>query len=337
MKTAYIYIDFAALGSLREISGAYNARHPVSEHFIWYVLSQLTEALIALQGGICLSNEGSGGTTTSSPLGPWEPVILSDIKEDNIFLCRNNSTYPSYPTVVLADFDCAMGLDEVSEKRFYDTRGWQPPERNTYDEELTEHALNTWSVSEKSDIWSVALVAWGLMRAYPEEVSEVHAANRQECESWHGIEKLQKGTITQKDGAFPVELDNLPSGYSVDLCRLIGRCLRYHPSVRPSLPEMMAEIDNNLAKLDRMYSNELRKDQDTIAPGFHLLFTDEYEQWNAFAIDQPYQPIKKRRKTSNAGEHTADYATLVTDWADIATYPRPTVEDQGRALDVLDD
>jgi serine/threonine protein kinase len=104
--------------------------------------------MVALQHGEC-SEPLSGTDATILPdtmAGPdshevWEKVLHSDIKPANVFLHGQDSTYPSYPKVLLADFDLAVigdnGEEEAQEieltgpgyKRWCGTRGWRPPVR----------------------------------------------------------------------------------------------------------------------------------------------------------------------------------------------------------------
>jgi hypothetical protein len=102
----------------------------VPEHFVWHVLSQLTEALIALQEGVCDQSRDEPavrpkrGASTRSQF--WTPQIHSDIKLLNIFCAKDNVAYPSYPKVLLADFDTVQDEHDLQWSRC-GTRGWQPP------------------------------------------------------------------------------------------------------------------------------------------------------------------------------------------------------------------
>jgi len=130
---------------------------PIPEYFNWYVLRQITEALLALQDGVCASPKtGQPSTTGESGLtyddvfphsqerqlstgvnrggksfSTWRPLIHSDIKDAKIFLCSEDSNYeyPKRPRVVLADFDVSMRGEEASLAWFRSsgTIGWKPP------------------------------------------------------------------------------------------------------------------------------------------------------------------------------------------------------------------
>jgi hypothetical protein len=139
-----IYTSFAELGTLERIyRGHKDSLKPVPEHFIWYFLSQATEALLALQDGICSSpnrapiNRDDNASLGSrkdpgSNLAPttWSSLVHSDIKDLNIFLRTNNPEYPAYPTVLVSDFDIAFeegNPRQADDRRYQGTLGMQPP------------------------------------------------------------------------------------------------------------------------------------------------------------------------------------------------------------------
>jgi serine/threonine protein kinase len=114
-------------------------KRPVPEHFIWHFLSQMTEALLAFQDGRCdhprniepadVDTDPEGELLVAAE--PWKPLLHGDIKPLNIFCAKDNRAYPSYPRVLLADFDSVQ--EEGQGERFVGTRDWQPP----VSEELT--------------------------------------------------------------------------------------------------------------------------------------------------------------------------------------------------------
>lgn len=124
-----------------------NSGRPINEHFIWYTLRELTEALIALhQGpGHCSKpHEPAIGLPASDeyltgPVYPWVPMLHLDIKTENVFLETKNTDYPAYPKPVLADFGLSCqatdkvvdlqhsGSEPADCHRFTGTDGWFPP------------------------------------------------------------------------------------------------------------------------------------------------------------------------------------------------------------------
>jgi serine/threonine protein kinase len=138
-----IYTSFAELGTLACIFDEHerNGKKCVPEHFIWYVLSQVTEALLALQNGTCSSpsaaledgNEAVVDPRKRSETNPnskaWRSILHSDVKDANIFLRSKNTKYPAYPNVVLSDFDVAVeqGSQDAEDRRYNGTPGMCPP------------------------------------------------------------------------------------------------------------------------------------------------------------------------------------------------------------------
>lgn len=121
-----------------------NSCRPINEHFIWYTLREITEAMIAL-------HEGPGACSkpyetaidrpapNELPSKPWIPIMHFDLKPPNVFLETVNTEYPEYPKPVLADFGLScQGTDAVLDltktdgplykaPRFNGTQGWLPP------------------------------------------------------------------------------------------------------------------------------------------------------------------------------------------------------------------
>lgn len=121
-----------------------NNCRPINEHFIWYTLRELTEAMIALHEGpgACSKPYETAINPPASdelPPEPWIPIMHFDLKPLNVFLEFGNTDYPEYPKPVLADFGISCrGTDAVLDltktdgpryqaPRFAGTLGWQPP------------------------------------------------------------------------------------------------------------------------------------------------------------------------------------------------------------------
>jgi serine/threonine protein kinase len=89
----------------------------------------MTEGLLAFQSGVCQeprSEEPTAEADAAPVARPWDALIHGDIKLENIFCCDMNTSYPSYPRVVLADFELAESLRRLRH-RHVGTVGWQPP------------------------------------------------------------------------------------------------------------------------------------------------------------------------------------------------------------------
>ena len=142
--------SFAELGTLSRVYNGHQLttpKKPVPEHFIWYLLSQVSKALMALQQGVCSTpNLERQDQNHKSPIASgedldldatsvaWRPIIHSDIKDANIFLRSDNTQYPAYPRVVLSDFDIAFEQDderEMDKRKVQGTPGLMPPVSRT--------------------------------------------------------------------------------------------------------------------------------------------------------------------------------------------------------------
>ncbi|KAH7409793.1 hypothetical protein DE146DRAFT_710204 [Phaeosphaeria sp. MPI-PUGE-AT-0046c] len=317
---------------------------PIPEHFIWYFLSQMVEALSALQVGKCQdphANEPLTQEPTHSEEaapnpdmddanayeGTWKPLIHSDIKSANVFCAAGNSKYPLWPRVVLADFDLTQPADNI-QHRFCGTRGWQPPERNTYGRNNDKYAPAAWEISEKSDIYGVGLIAYRMLLAV------TGTAN---------LKRIKEDIMTRVRDRWPAtllttnkkldaaagrslisnDLNDVPVMYSIKLARLVQRCLYYHPDHRYDLEDLEGEVDTELARLDRLYGEMYRKDVNELDDGQKICKSDDHKAFEKFAIGQPYNPPRKRRRLSPSAEQDTAYRAVVADWADEHVYPRP--------------
>jgi serine/threonine protein kinase len=134
----YIYTDYARAGDLTLlVDSAAEPRqegHAISEHYIWYTLKCLVDALCVLRDGICPERTSKSGDAATALSQPWISVIHNDIKLENVFLGDNDETYKSYKRILLADFDLSIkhwpGVSEaehVAAFRHLGTPDWFPP------------------------------------------------------------------------------------------------------------------------------------------------------------------------------------------------------------------
>lgn len=160
-RAVHLYHDFAGCGDLKTLIGRHreeqryvglfvnpipsNTSRPINEHFIWYTLRELTEALIALKDGHCskphkLTADVPASDESLAPLViPWVPILHLDIKTQNVLLEAENPEYSAYPKPVLADFGISCqataevidlnhaGSEPAHCPRFAGTSGWHPP------------------------------------------------------------------------------------------------------------------------------------------------------------------------------------------------------------------
>jgi hypothetical protein len=179
------------------------------------------------------------------------------------------------------------------------------------------------------------MTAWALMMAHKEESFYENVQER--SKDPEHVKDLRNGTVGSTDSIFPQTLEEIPQEYSVRLCQVISRCLRYNPERRMSLEKLRRVSDDNLSRLDRMYGEEIRKGKDAIADEFKLEYTNEdSDEWAQYAIGQEFVPPRKRRKTDSAGEFEERLTSLLIDWASEAIYPRPSTEVQDEVLKHVD-
>ncbi|KAJ4991425.1 G2-specific protein kinase nim-1 [Stagonosporopsis vannaccii] len=291
-KTVHLYQDFADCGNLEHLIDRHRvAAKPIQEHFIWYTLRELTEALIALKRGPghCSKPHPPAAELPASdeyrpiPIKPWISTLHLDIKTDNVFLKTNNTDYPGYPKPVLADFgiscqanDGVTDLEksirsgaEQHQPRFAGTSGWHPPERHDGALDIDDEGFRLdpayepyeWQLSEKSDIWALGLIAHKMMYSHRtdtvESKSEGEISVADSTLSKEGTWKntLLKDEISKQGSHFDIceaEISHLPELYSVRLCALTSRCLRHDIEGRPDLDKLLLTCQEELTRLDTL-------------------------------------------------------------------------------------
>ncbi|KAF2846159.1 kinase-like protein [Plenodomus tracheiphilus IPT5] len=337
----FMYSDFAPLGTLRNVINAHQVMRPdgsrkqVSEHFIWYVLGELAKALLAMRTGRCQSPIER--REPADPVrSPWHQILHNDIKDINIMLQEGNVRYPTYPRVLLFDF----GLSRTEQpggghERVEGTIIWSPPER-TYTEEPEHYPPSRWLVTEKSDIWSVGLAAWQLMQAtrgvdaFDQFLADKH-------DTLVTNELYTPENLGLRRGLFPNSIlhDDMPTGYSIELCRAVQSCLLYDPILRPTIETLLQTAEQNLARLDKVHRGEFGTSAENILDDFRPeVITDERNA--PFAIGRQFQPMSKRRRLDEVEEHRAVYEDHVNNWNNLPKYrPRPDRDDMLTALDAI--
>ncbi|KAL6710603.1 hypothetical protein ACN47E_008651 [Coniothyrium glycines] len=329
----HLYSDYAPYGDLSNIiRGHCKARKLVPEHFIWYFLSQMAQALSAFESGICETS------ITGNLKQGWKPLVHSDIKSENIFLCANNTSYPAYPKVVLSDFDHVVdegALNTDDDQRWNrGTVGWQAPERYSRmaQAKAEDYEPKTWLATRKADIWSVGLAAWNLMQAHKKSYSTLEADMSGMCQGWvAGDPNFSPANIASNHSTVPSDLKHLPEEYSVALCHMVQRCLTNHPDYRPMVDELYTTAQAQLARLDALYGNQLQKDKNAVIEPLKLELGDQAHFSTEFAIGQEYKNHGKRRKVQHVADKSESfkYDKLVSTWNDI---PPSTLSAQSTAL-----
>ncbi|KAJ8116373.1 hypothetical protein OPT61_g2181 [Boeremia exigua] len=294
-KTVHLYEDFSGHGDLQQLVARHSEKGvPINEHFIWYTLRELTEALVALNKGPghCSKPHEPATKIPASEkykpmsVDPWVPILHLDIKLDNVFLEYNSTDYPAYPKPVLADFgvSCRGTAENIDPKhsnvilnapRFAGTEGWHPPERyakvvRDKPEDYIpvgdwDYLPYNWRLSEKSDIWALGLIAHRMMYSHRTDTVEDQGPNQEISVGAYTLSKestwpdiLTEGKIRAHDSHFNVltaEISHLPDAYSARLCILVAQCLRHDIDARPTLEQLLRTCQKELSRLDGLSSS----------------------------------------------------------------------------------
>lgn len=204
-------------------------------------------------------------------------------------------------------------------------------------EKRSGYLPGSWMITEKSDIWGVGLVALELLYAGRGPGANAVLDDRISNLSQNWNEVLQERTeVDEDDGLFDRERFDPPEFYSIGLVRIIERCLRYLPASRPGLYEMKAIIDTNIARLNSLYGDKVRKGHADIAEDHkvHLAAEPTLSQFN---ICQDYESPRKCRRLSIDTEMLDEYRNIVDEWTDASTFPRPDLPTQAQVLDTIED
>ncbi|KAF1915765.1 kinase-like domain-containing protein [Ampelomyces quisqualis] len=343
--------EFAQFGALYNLASAHNSQEtPVPEHFIWHFLSQMTEALLAFQTGTCdeprPEERVTEGDAAPAAAG-WEALLHSDIKLENVFCCQENTVYPAYPRIVLADFDLAQSVRKLTSRyRYAGTRTTQPPERNAYalgdsDDDSSDelaYAPGEWDISEKSDIWGIGIIAYLLLSAGSTQNSYARAQEKMAVDAKAWVHDFATTDVEHHPtGSFLTdEMDNFSDIHSLGLIRLVNQCLQYRPADRPTLQDMKYKIDANIERLDRMYGDEIKKKGKAIASEHTVLYGQNNKRRNEFNIGNGYEPPRKRQRIHLTAQQATEYRTLVDSWADTTRYPRPDSASQTNLVRTID-
>ncbi|KAF2027863.1 hypothetical protein EK21DRAFT_114353 [Setomelanomma holmii] len=214
--------------------------------------------------------------------------------------------------------------------RFVGTSFWTPLERFCPGGEdgplLKAYAPRNWRVSIKSDIYAVGLIGYFLMAPHVYSILEL-----QQHMSW-------EGGWHQHDGPVNFVTRDFPSGYSIDLPNTILECMRYHPDSRPNLDSLQTRIQEDLDRLDKLYGDRIRQNEDHMPQKLRPRLKRESD--DAFALRKAYSSAKKRRAVSEEhfreSEDADKYRKHVEKWNDLSEFPRPTKEEQVEFLQTLD-
>jgi hypothetical protein len=168
------------------------------------------------------------------------------------------------------------------------------------------------------------------------ENKNFHERTKKICENWVDNQELWYGTLNREASAFPQNLKELPRGYNSDLYEVVSDCLKFHHEERPNLEDLKKTIDNNLAKLDRMYGEEIRKSENSIMDDFKLEYKkEERDEWALFSVGGKFPPPRKRRRVEIPGALEARLLELANDWNSGTRISTWSAADYGE-LDIID-
>jgi hypothetical protein len=147
-----------------------------------------------------------------------------------------------------------------------------------------------WDVSQKSDVWGVGLAALYLLWAGKGEEAclQLERDIRDESAGW--INEFNDNVPSDESTGDNevliewIEMYEFDPAYSIGLVHLVRRCLSLRPIGRPLLREMKITIDRNIARLNGLYGEDIRKPRGTIYAGHRVLVHEE--KFQAFDIGQ---------------------------------------------------
>ncbi|KAH0342074.1 kinase-like protein, partial [Aureobasidium melanogenum] len=212
------------------------ARKANPEPFIWHTLHCLFSGAVQLQEQ-AQKREGS----TKSDI-----IVVFDMKPDNILLAPPSRTsgFPIYPRPHIADLGggCLTNSeDELNRKSKLIcalTRGYVPPEidaQYVYDDPKTQNmGCHDWT-----NVWQIARVAEAMMKLtmQPDQI---------EYRLGKKVEEMEP-EILDWEGELPGQ------DYSMDLRRLLSRCLKFDPTKRPTSRRVLQSITTSPAFLQHRH------------------------------------------------------------------------------------
>ena len=122
-------MEYCGGGSLQDLINERRAGGvPVSEKYVWKVLSQLASALVYCHFGLRIEKNGHVSSERKSILD-WSPILHRDIKPANIFLA--NRSEDVYDSIKLGDFGLGYVLqDDSTPETYAGTAQYLAPEIN---------------------------------------------------------------------------------------------------------------------------------------------------------------------------------------------------------------
>lgn len=189
--------------------------------FLWHVLKSLLTAAHACHTG----------QPRWKPRD-WDPIFHRDIIQGNIFLMSSKVPSESYPTVVLADFGCAIAKSELEESGFEPKDLPQecpyaiPPEGPV--------------ASASADVWQIGLAVVRLVAKTRLMYSGDEAPN------------LAMDLNAMDYKSLREYIGDKPPGYERNFSKLLAACLAFNPRNRPTAGDLLRQVQKRRAKLMKM-------------------------------------------------------------------------------------
>jgi serine/threonine protein kinase len=214
----WVITDYCDGGTLQNLTNNMSkGKRCVPELFLWHVFESLLTAAHACHTGYPTWHQRT-----------WDPIYHRDIILGNIFLMSSKSPSDSYPTVVLADFGCAIAQGEVEE------RGFKP-------EDLPEECPS--SIPPEGPVASASADVWQIG----------HAVSRLAEDTWlthlSGNDKAADSSEFRSLVSLLTHIDGDALSYMWNLRQLLTLCMAVDPRDRPTAGELLGEVKKRRAKL----------------------------------------------------------------------------------------
>jgi serine/threonine protein kinase len=282
--TFRMYYEYAEHGDLASLMRLYRETEhrdkQIPEPFIWMVFHNLSDAIRAMNTGMCGTMHDAGQNFDNELFE--NPMVHLDIKPPNVFLCAGKHPYPAYPRPVLADYDVAEPISETLDtypaRTAVGTRGYQAPE--VLSKSLWHHRITA-----KADVWAIGMVIWKLMHTTLGQRSEEISAASIDA----SFRFLDGDTFTSD------EVPGYDAMYSNTLHTLVRDCLQINPEKRVGYEELRRRTKAGFAQSQKRIGSVEGED---IAEHLRVLVRQERE----FLIGEEYQHprVRKRRRMENA-------------------------------------
>ncbi|KAF2496839.1 kinase-like protein [Lophium mytilinum] len=300
LSMVYIYMDYSPGGDLYTLAWkAENEKKQIPEIYLWIIFDAISEALHILKTGQAAVFDDVGEAIEVENSSGWgHPLVHLDIKPDNIFLGAPTAPYMGYLTPQLGDFgqvaEYYEGVD-YDDLRGGGTPGWGPPEQRDPPEDMWEVPYTDWAdgaltepLDDKSDIWTLGLVIWTLMRSSSFNHDEMEAArdelrfDDEERESVFAADIVAK--LPRYDGMYSTKLEDL-----------VKKCLEVKRVRRPDILELRGETCKGLLKAQEVFGNPAVARKEDLMEHLRLSFREEI-----FKIGGPGPERWKNRKKRKA-------------------------------------